>query len=243
MTVKTLRSFDLALREPKPGGEDGVWLVRRGGEDVQFFVVGVLGSELDADGGTALALILACASWPSHDQRLIELIVPSIEMPLPYIDKRPLTCLVSPVHTHRCQFEKKRPPVLIFNSAPPCAATPRPIEAEKQRVTSNDEAHTGGDPTRNMYVEPVNGRTEGLLQQTFLHAAATRECSHRVREWLTSGISHEESGTNTPYVPGPSVIHRIQRLLNSLVKHFSAKRSPTSSVSPLLPASAVRIIR
>lgn len=49
MTVKTLRSFDSALREPEPGGEDdGVRLVRRGGEDDRFFVVGVLGSELDA---------------------------------------------------------------------------------------------------------------------------------------------------------------------------------------------------
>lgn len=56
MTVKTLRSFDSALREPEPGGEeDGVRLVRRGGEDDRFFVVGVLGKELDADDGTASA--------------------------------------------------------------------------------------------------------------------------------------------------------------------------------------------
>ena len=56
MTDKTLRSFDSALREPEPGGEeDGVRLLRRGGEDVRFFVVGVLGNELDADDGTASA--------------------------------------------------------------------------------------------------------------------------------------------------------------------------------------------
>jgi hypothetical protein len=56
MTDKTLRSFDSALREPEPGGEeDGVRLLRRGGEDDRFFVVGVLGNELDADDGTASA--------------------------------------------------------------------------------------------------------------------------------------------------------------------------------------------
>lgn len=56
MTDKTLRSFDSALREPEPGGEeDGVRLLRRDGEDDRFFVVGVLGNELDADDGAASA--------------------------------------------------------------------------------------------------------------------------------------------------------------------------------------------
>jgi hypothetical protein len=48
MTVKTLRSFDSALRVVVPGGED-VRFERRGGDNDRAFV-GLLRSELDADG-------------------------------------------------------------------------------------------------------------------------------------------------------------------------------------------------
>ena len=48
MTVKTLRSFDSALRGFEPGGDDGRF-GRRGGDDDRGFV-GLLRSELDDDG-------------------------------------------------------------------------------------------------------------------------------------------------------------------------------------------------
>jgi hypothetical protein len=48
MTDKTLRSFDSALREFVPGGDDGRF-ARRGGDDDRGFV-GLLRSELDVDG-------------------------------------------------------------------------------------------------------------------------------------------------------------------------------------------------
>jgi hypothetical protein len=48
MTDKTLRSFDSALREFVPGGDDGRF-GGRGGDDDRGFV-GLLRSELDVDG-------------------------------------------------------------------------------------------------------------------------------------------------------------------------------------------------
>jgi hypothetical protein len=52
MMDKTLRSFDSALRGLAPGGDDDVRTGRRGGEDDRGFV-GLLRSELDADGGAS----------------------------------------------------------------------------------------------------------------------------------------------------------------------------------------------
>lgn len=54
MTERTLRSFDSALREELPGGEDGL-LGRLEGEPDEWAFVGVARSALEADDGSTSA--------------------------------------------------------------------------------------------------------------------------------------------------------------------------------------------